>query len=776
MSFQDFHGFDQIEQQLKDERLIAVPRPPPTTINFNNGSGTEYNNTLIETELLTPQEKIYNIFKTTQHGAITYNTHPAVQLVVEWMKRNLTEPRWLDANLNTVIFGNMANTPTAFTVGGIEHDRLKGGGVALLIKSIYNSCRQYDDNIQLERCNNTIADLNAYIWNNKVSFLITWYRHNYGMWPTDNTLYVNAYKAALCSKAYKSLKQMQAGTGTWLDANLEMFHHFVKLAACGATDDQINDVYHELTTSIPILDGSTFGEIYTNHWRTYEGWVSQGYLDFGDIGATNLDKWHTYPNISKRQPEHSYLAENVILHYSYWKSAPSSSCFSASAQVIMASGETKAISDIKPGDRILSRRLGAERAGRSRTVAFVSKPERAGRPLYELQSFPGIQFTETHPLLAATTSERTFVSLPKLLFVSPNLAASLNPTWQSFETTAIDSRVLITHDASKGQDQELLYDLIFEPLGPEAESDSFGTAPIYTLKASNGQRLDVLSEAPLIEWFTLEMIFVGNVVKAVLGSGSSVEKFIGDINQNRGSLQNLLRGLSGTDISRNSVNAITDVTLQSLLFLNGDDNNSQDISGFIERLIMRLGRTIGNQISMGWLNPSQLPASEAHLVDVVFLQVLRRLNDFGGDKGPMANDWTASIDIENCQMPRLRLQGHRQGHNTIVLHEGILLPPLQHDQAAQHKDANYSIHIELKDYTGENTLVGGGVLRYNSQILFSMGDLAAEGSGNHAVLEVELRKVHRESFEKRHNWGLKDQMNYAAILGYAFGLELEQLL
>lgn len=335
---------------------------------------------------------------------------------------------------------------------------------------------------------------------------------------------------------------------------------------------------------------------------------------------------------------------------------------------------------------------------------------------------------------------------------------------------------MIAHDASKGQDQELLYDLIFEPLGPEAESDSFGTAPIYTLKASNGQQLDVLSEAPLIEWFTLEMIFVGNVVKAVLGSDSSVEKLIGDINQNRGSLQNLLRRLSGTDISRNSVNAITDVTLQSLLLLNGDENNSQDISDFIERLIMRLGRTIGNQISMGWLNPPQLPVSEAHLVDVVFLQVLRRLSDFGGDKGLMANDWTASIDIENCQMPRLRLQGHRQGHNTIVLHEGILLPLLQHDQAAQHKDANYSIHIELKDYTGENTLVGGGVLRYNSQILFSMGDLAAEGSGNHAVLEVELRKVHRESFEKRNNWGLKDQMNYAATLGYAFGLELEQLL
>ncbi|KAJ3545641.1 hypothetical protein NM208_g2412 [Fusarium decemcellulare] len=768
-------GFQDIEQELVAENLIAAPPPASGSIVMVNGLPPSEETA---SQQLTSQQLIYNLFSTTQQGASAYNSHPAIVLAVEWMKAQLTDPSWQGSNLNSVIFSNIAPTPSSYSSVQVNDAGLKNGGAALLVKAIYNACTRWDDNINLDQCVADIATLNAYIWENKTNILIMWYRQYFNIWPTDNTTYVDMYKAVLCSNAYKALKQAETSDGTWIDANLEMFHHFAKLAACGATDGQINNIYTELTTTTPILDPSAFGEIYTNHWRDYEGWLNQGNLDFGDLDATNLDDntviWAGDATMDPA-PTFVFLAPEIIQQYDYWKDSPAPSCLSASTKILMASGDTKAISEIKPGDCVASGLLGRAGARKGRTVAFVSKSERVGRQVYELKSLPGIHFTATHPLVAGPIDQKGQELLPKLQFVNDHLAASLNPTWQSFETSAIDPRDLIIHDGSGIQGPEFLYDIIFEPMPSPGESCSSEALPIYIAQASNGTQLNVLSEAPLIEWFPMEMLFMGNVFHVLLGSRTDIAEMLNIIDMHKGSLQSLLRQLTSTDVSPHLVNATADVTLDSILSLEKEAEDSQRISDLIEKLIMRLGRAIGKEISTGWLNPSQPSVPEKDLTEILLVHSLRRLSKSGGNSQPVPAEWTANINTGGLSSERVELHGQVQGHNTVLLHEAILLPSTQQEATAKSNPTTRLIEVCLTDLMESTTLVGGGTLTYGSQSILSIGNLATQGDSIHAVLEVELRKVPYNTLEGRKEWESKEQANYAACLGFAFGLELLKL-
>ncbi|KAG4271058.1 hypothetical protein FPRO04_11286 [Fusarium proliferatum] len=775
MSFEPFQGFQDIQQELVAQNLIAAPPPLSGSIVMVDGLPPPEETT---SQQLTPQQLIYNLFSTTQQGASAYNSHPAIVLLIQWMKAQLTDPSWQGSNLNSVIFSNIGETPSSYSAVQLDDSSLKNGGIALLIKSIYNACTRWDDNINLDQCVANIATLNTYIWNNKTDILIMWYREYFNIWPTDNTTYVDMYKAVLCSNAYKSLKQAEASDGTWIDANLEMFHHFAKLAACGATDDQINDIYTELTTAAPIVNASTFGMIYTNHWRDYEGWLNKGNLDFGDLGATNLDDvyeiWFANPP-AEPVPSFEYLAEDIIQHYDYWKDSPSPSCLSAPSQVLMASGEILAISEVKPGDCVVSGLLGTAGARNTRTVAFVSKSERAGRQLYELRSLPGIQFTATHPLIMDSIDQRGRDLLPKLEFANHHLAAALNPTWQSLESSAINPRNIITHDASKDQDPEFLYDIVFEPISSTGEPSSSEVLPIYIVEASNGKQLNVLSEAPIIQWFPMEMIFMDNAMHALIESQADMEKVMRTVHIHKGSLQGLLRVLAGTDVSQHLIHATMDATLESVLSLGNDTEDSQRVSDLIEKLIMRLGRTIGKEISTGWLNNSQSSVSEKGLTDIVLVHYLRRLNNSDGNRQPVPAEWTAEISTPHSRSARVHLQGQVQGHNTLLLHEAILLPPIHQQATANSETTTRLVQVELTDGARNATLVGGGPLTYGSQGILNISNLSTQGSCTHAVLEVELRQVPYDYFEQKKKWNSKRQINYAACLGYAFGLRLLEL-
>ncbi|MCJ1382482.1 hypothetical protein MMC17_005595 [Xylographa soralifera] len=772
MTFRTFNGFEDIENELLEQQLIAIP---PT----RSGNGSRSDLTEIE---VTPQMGIRDLFRTTQSAvSFSFNAHPAIRMIVEWMKSKFDLQTWDDKRVRDLIFGriDLNGIPGKFSISGIDNDRVEKGGIGLLIKAFYNTCRDYDDHINMDKCNQTVADVNTHIWEQKIPFLIEYYRQTFGVGPFPG--YMDAYKAVLLSKAFKTLKQHQATSGSWLDSNLEMFHHFVKLAACGASDDQISHIYHEMTTVEPKLDGSIFGEIYSGHWRMYEGWLNNGYLDWGDLGAQNLEAWYAdVTSIYGARPKINTLVDICVRHYGYWKEARSSSCFSGSSQVRMASGKTKAISDIKPGDSILSDPLSTEETRKYRTVAIVSKPRLERRCLYELQRFPGIRFTSTHPILMAPPRADSISNYPILQFVDRILAMSSNQTWQSFQTTDIDQRDLIVHESAIDQDSEVVYDLILEPLNLTSALTSTGPLPTFVMVSTNGLQLTVISEAPPIEWFPVEMLFMGNVISAISSSPQDITQVLMVLDSDSGSLQSILRGLTGTFISESDADATTQMSLDSLLRTANHDD-VQKVLGLIEKLIIKLGRTIGKVISSGWLNMSSSSSpANADSVDLLFVHILRRLDDAHVSmRPPISNYWTLRVQRDNELKRQYQLAGRVQGQETLILHQDILLQQKRRDTntaSANSPQAPQWIKFELVDEANGVIWQGRGPLEYGVQSMISVGDLGAGEAGSHAVVEVELYSVSSASLENRPSWGMPERKTYAASLGYAFGLKLIELV
>lgn len=313
MSFQKFQGYDEIEFEL-----------------FCNDSSHTRENCDHGVHRATPvssasKEEVGEIFKTTQTGGSSaFREHPAIRMVIEWIKASYTLRLWDGKPVNEHIFDSIdySSFPGVFSVPNIDNDRIERGGVGLLIKALYNGCPDYRKNINMDKCTHTVEDLNKHIWEQKIPFLVEYYRCNYGVRPSNSL--VQAYKSLLCSKAYKMLKQKQATDGNWRDPNLEMFNHFVKLVACGASDAQLEDVYNALTQTEPKLDGSSYAEIYPGHWRKYEGWIASGNLDYRDLEAQQLDEmieFPTFPMNALGRPIFITLADKVVRGYGYQKAS-----------------------------------------------------------------------------------------------------------------------------------------------------------------------------------------------------------------------------------------------------------------------------------------------------------------------------------------------------------------------------------------------------------------------------------------------------------------------
>lgn len=768
MAFQNFQRYETIENELLEQKLIATP---PSV----KGGG------FIQV-VVTPQMGIRDLFKTTQSAMLfSFNAHPAIRMIVEWMKSKFDRRTWDDKRVKDQVFASidLNAIPGKFSVGSIDNDRVVSGGVALLIKAFYNTCRDYDDHINMDKCNQTVADVNTHIWQEKISFLIQYYRQAFGV---DNfSGYKEAYKALLLSKPFKTLKQFHASKGTWLDANLEMFHHLVKLAACGATDDEIDQTYRDLTTIEPILDGSTFGEIYPGHWRMYEGWLSKGYLDWGDLGAQNLDAWHAIPTyIHGAMPQIIKLVEVCVQGYGYWKAAPSSSCFSGSSQVRMASGETKAIRDVQIGDSVLSSPLSADGKIKYRDVAFVSKPGRGDRCLYEHRQFPGIHFTSTHPILMQSTGEDSNDEYPIIQFVNSTYAISLNPTWQSFQTVNMDQCKMLDHKRMM-EGNEPLYDLILEPIGLTTNPASNRSLPTYTMVSSNGKILTTMSEAPFPEWFPLELIFIGNVINAIDSSLQETSQILQILDTNSSSLQSKLRKLPCETISSATASATSQISLSTLL-RTGKGEDAQVIAAVVEKLIARLGRTIGKVINTGWLKASSSSSSSPDVdkAEVIFLHILRRLDAAHlRMRPPISSSWSLRLRHGDDLEQQCQLDGHVQGQDTLILHRDILLQGSKKTIDTNNTTTPLAplwVDLELAEEATGTVWRGRGPLQYGVQSMISVGDLNSGDAGSHAVVEVELCLVPLSSLESRPQWEQQDREAYAAQLGYAFGVEIVEEL
>ncbi len=371
------------------------------------------------------------------------------------------------------------------------------------------------DITQIDRALNEIAEFNKNHSASATNICIAFLRFKSKLSPSVKA--ADLYIALLQEKTWRNLRAAELATpGGWPNPSFEMYLHFVKLAACGATDAQITQVYKVLTTVDPVLDPHAFPSITPGSWRNFGGWRASGLLDITDLGAENLtaSKEVIEVGLGNASVVRKRLPLQFILDNGYYKDRPVS-CFRDEARVLLADGKsTKRIDQISDGEEVLSYPLaqGGSSKPVARTVAFVSKTPRCGRPLYSINDLD-IWFTDTHPIVCTPET---------LSFVDPLLASSLNPSWHSLCIEALP-RHSLRRDPPTGSikiedPDEVLYDLVFDH-GSD-DFDILGPASYFLCSQYSSSRLHVASEAPVAAWFPLSTVFLQNAIYAMRSASS----------------------------------------------------------------------------------------------------------------------------------------------------------------------------------------------------------------------------------------------------------------
>ncbi|KAK0674324.1 hypothetical protein QBC41DRAFT_53269 [Cercophora samala] len=694
--------------------------------------------------------QVRDIFKMSQvNTGFDFSTHPSIRMTVAYLQKTL-DFRWKNGPMRTLVFPDYKPdlAPSELTADGLDKDKFAAGAAALLVKAFYNNVRDRQGTIDIDKANTGVSDFNSHISNQAASLMIQFYRTFFGITEPSEDL-ASRYRKLLVSAAYRNLKQGQAGQGTWRDADLEMFCHFAKLAACGASENTIREVYNELTTTAPELNGSTFGSIHPDTWRQYRGWLSSGFLDWGDLGATHLDDYHllVIHGVGRFPMSHTisyYLVDEFAKDKGYYKPPQSSSCFSGSTKIVMAgpAGELKKICNVEPGDVVLSPdATNSEGPPGRRRVAFVSAPRRGTRPLYSLHDYPGVQFTATHPILLPSSSTGGM----SLQFVDKDRASSLNPTWQSLSKENISSDLLQSHQA--GSEDEVVYDLVFEPTAPSESQNNNNNLPLatYVVEADNGRRLTVASEAPALEWFGPELMFISSAVRQILERTSDIDAVVDLLGTNRVYTRLVLGEAAEKTTLSDNIGGDSDESTAGEWLLQACAK-SQAVQDLVEKMIQYLGRTLSHEVRTGWAR--SLPVGEfsissntgAESQQVLFINVVRLLDsDDACLSHPPAigsrhqlkvwrNDVLVFDDL---------VSGDVQGQSTLQLYCPIKVG----EKEGKLSDDYQNITIQLEDGTSGSVWRGGGPVRKGLHTIIGLGSLSPGTfeSAQHAVAEVELR-------------------------------------
>ncbi|VBB86604.1 Putative protein of unknown function [Podospora comata] len=696
--------------------------------------------------------QVRDIFKMSQvNTGFDFSTHPCIKMTVAYLQKTL-DFRWKNGNMRALVFPDYKPdlAPSELTANGLDKDKFAAGAAALLIKAFYNNVRDRQGTIDIDKANTAVSEFNNHINNQATALMIQFYRTFFGITEPSEDL-ASRYRKLLVSAAYRNLKQGQAGQGTWRDADLEMFCHFAKLAACGASDNTIRDVYNELTTTAPQLSGSTFGSIHPDTWRQYRGWLSSGFLDWGDLGATHLDDYDllVIPGMGRFPISRTisyYLVDEFAKNKGYYKPPQSSSCFSSNVKVVMAgpAGEKlKKICNVEPGDVVLS--PDATDSGGppgTRRVAFVSAPRRGTRPLYSFHDYPGLQFTATHPILlpSASTGEMS------LQFVDKDRASSLNPTWQSLSKENIIPDLLQAHQADS--EDEVVYDLVFEPTATSEDQTNSKNLPLatYVVEADNGRRLTVASEAPALEWFGPELMFISSAVRQILEGSSDIDAVVELLGTNRVYTRLVLgEAAEKITLSDNIGGGHCDESTAGAWLLEACAK-SQAVQDLVERMIQYLGRTLSHEVRTGWARC--LPVGKEFSVssnsgeesqEALFINVVRLLDS---DKACLSRPpaigprhqlkvWRNDVLVFDDLV-----SGEVQGQSTLQLY-----CPVNIGEEGDLSGDCQTITIQLEDGTSGSVWRGGGPVRKGLHTIIGLGSLSSGtcGSAQHAVAEVELR-------------------------------------
>ncbi|KAJ4362083.1 hypothetical protein N0V83_011025 [Neocucurbitaria cava] len=296
------------------------------------------------------------------------------------------------------------------------------------------------------------------------------------------------YEQSIQNLDWIAYKRATQANGGWANQSYEMYFHFLKLSALGATQDGITNLYNSITGDHGLVAGD-FSDITPSTWMQYTG----------------------------------YLYNRLVTG----NSPPSGCCFPAGTQIVLADGkETTAIENVVPGMRVLSPTRTDPLAARS--VQSLSRPKRDGRALYIFHDGLGeVRFTATHPIFLRYDGGD---EMPVLGFVDVGEALSVNSLWTAFRLETLPAVALVQSAAApllggKDDEDELLYDLVLE--SPASQSKTSDVSVFVISQPGSRKRLQVCSEAPDVSALPALTRFVLAFLEAV-GSRADAARFFPD--------------------------------------------------------------------------------------------------------------------------------------------------------------------------------------------------------------------------------------------------------
>ena len=339
--------------------------------------------------------------------------------------------------------------------------------VAVLCQSMYYQTSDLRSQLVIDNINSAMDAFNVTLREKAVK----WYTHillkDYMKYAGDIQSAKNGYIDQICTSKWVTYKMKQYNDGTWLNPSWEEFHHWIKLSALGASDDEINTVIEKLKN----LGLRIFPDVDAGAWQHYFVWYSPSSIDHNDIDKDaargELEEVYlpsVYGTGSYMNEENSFEFTASDQPGEQYRSVPSSSCFSSRTKVLMANGMLTEIEQIKVGDHVAS-------PHGPRSVMFVSTPNRNGRTLFSINNYAGFWFTATHPFINAQHSSS---KQPYYLAHSPLQLDHAVPTLGSKGIGCLGVHTRLVHSNGEMEvlsiqaqqadgEEELLYDLILEP-------------------------------------------------------------------------------------------------------------------------------------------------------------------------------------------------------------------------------------------------------------------------------------------------------------------------
>ncbi|KAI1182666.1 hypothetical protein F5B17DRAFT_176568 [Nemania serpens] len=762
--FHDFVGYDDIAYRSDDP---------------------DNNNRLSKVDVV-----IRDMFRSTQKEAsrtAAFHDHPVVLMVVNFMQKAHTWS-WREAPVHRTIFPGLRQdgSPSQFDIEGVRDDVFRGPGTfGLLAKSFYNRCPDYSGRYNDGKFNSAIWQLNSYFNTYATCLFAEYLRHAHRLSPSHD--YVVQYRKLLVSKAYRSLKNAQDATGAWPNPDMEIYLHFVKLLACGASTAEISSIYASLTSGPYALSSGTFPSITPDCWKSYRGWLLHNCLDWSDLHAQNLqDAWWPSPMWGPSSP--AWLVVCFASWYDYWK-PPSGSCFSADSHVAMADGSLVEISRVRAGDSVRSRtlRLGGHGTipGTAR-VAFVSGPRRAGRSLYWYRDAPNVRFTETHPIVG-TGGDSGWGADVALKFVDPDMACAVNMSWYSAPSVQIPPKLLDCHKGESSDPDEILYDLVLEPVpsnvfGPDSGT---GVATFFMHDKAGGQ-LEVASEALVFGWFPDLMIFFQALLRGLIQADADVSSVTASLLDPNVIIKVPWRDMAEKIGFANLVSPTSQIVTErdhfslAILFeLLADDScahkvSPQAIADAFESLHSMLGRRIDQEVSIGWayhkpLTPP-IPISQSE-DDAAFVHVLILHSlHFGGltvppttEGAPQRGSLRVHISQDQEEILTRDVEWRRRGWQTLECHYPIDISDLVADTDDNGQKTWSAVGFGFHDLSSGTMYRGESLLCEEAVELVSLGSTAE--SNRYATLDVRVMRVARDTLRRAASWNADNRAASAEALG-----------